>query len=415
MRPATLLLTLALFAGNLSAQRGVPDPVFRTVPFDDWLAERRQDPVNWSLQLLGPSLSLHQRLVAQVQVAIKAKELAQFDGHRELIVFVQLTDAAGDRYQSHGTIDLKSVRDRPSVESITYRHAFFVRPGEYRADAGILDAESRIHSVRTERFRVSAIKRDPLPDSCRNCPPIEFLSSVDPPDMWYLPEAGGRLNLDTKPSAPVTIDIIGNLSPSERFSGSLRVRDRLLSLLIPSLKTLSQIDCTGCSMNAALVDLYRRRVAFQAAGRSAFKWARLRPTLADTDTATIDVNALKGRAHAASYLVSQVQKRIQPRHVVIVISRPVDFDTRQEAGPADPAATSDYRLFYIRLLPPPLPPRVEGIPRERRVGGGRGPAFDRFDSLVPLLKPLGPRVFDVESAEQMRKALAAILDEINKM
>jgi hypothetical protein len=38
-----------------------------------------------------------------------------------------------------------------------------------------------------------------------------------------------------------------------------------------------------------------------------------------------------------------------------------------------------------------------------------------IDQLEPTLKPLAPRVFDVETPEEFRKALATIVAEIAKM
>jgi hypothetical protein len=38
-----------------------------------------------------------------------------------------------------------------------------------------------------------------------------------------------------------------------------------------------------------------------------------------------------------------------------------------------------------------------------------------IDQLEPTLKPLAPRLFDVETPEDFRKALAAILTEIAKL
>jgi hypothetical protein len=40
---------------------------------------------------------------------------------------------------------------------------------------------------------------------------------------------------------------------------------------------------------------------------------------------------------------------------------------------------------------------------------------EAFDSLQPLLKPLQPRLYDVYSPEQFRKALSSLLDEIAKL
>ena len=66
-----------------------------------------------------------------------------------------------------------------------------------------------------------------------------------------------------------------------------------------------------------------------------------------------------------------------------------------------------------------------GLSRHRGLGGFPGrprtPLGERIalrrimDQLEPFLKPLDPRLFDVLSAEQFRKALAAIMSEISAM
>ena len=43
------------------------------------------------------------------------------------------------------------------------------------------------------------------------------------------------------------------------------------------------------------------------------------------------------------------------------------------------------------------------------------PEPEAFDSLQPLLKPLQPRLFDVYSPDQFRKALSSLLDEIARL
>ena len=40
---------------------------------------------------------------------------------------------------------------------------------------------------------------------------------------------------------------------------------------------------------------------------------------------------------------------------------------------------------------------------------------EAFDSLEPLLKPLQPRLFEVYTPEQFRKALASMLEEIARL
>ncbi|MCX6625304.1 MAG: hypothetical protein NTY38_30435 [Acidobacteria bacterium] len=420
MKTVLLLSFLLAAVPRLIAQGGVRDPAFSRVPFDEWLQGRNETPMRWSLSVDRAMLSYHQRLMVRCELRIDGKELLRRSREGHLAIFVQIEDPAGALYQDHGLIDLSKLKEGGKTDYLSYSQFLFVLPGEYRADVALFDTATREHSVREEKFRVSALRDDPLSDAWRDLPPVQFLSSTEAPDLWYQPALPGRLSLPVTPRRPLQIEVLANLTPSERLSASLRVRDRNLSILIPALKTISQIDCSGSTLNAALLDLSRRRIPFREANVRNLDWLRMKQAFAEVDPATIDIKSLEDRSRSASFFVREVESRIAPSRVVIVLSRPVTFVTSQDARPAAEPAASGYRLFYIRLLPPPPPARFsspeDSLRRGRRSFQGRMPGgLDRFDQLAPLLKPLGPRVFDVETPAQFRKALAAILAEIERM
>ena len=92
--------------------------------------------------------------------------------------------------------------------------------------------------------------------------PIEALIADDgPPGSWYLPFSG-RLRLAVATPHPIEVDLVVNLTPSERLSGSTGALDRNLSFLLPIFKVLSQVEWRNAAFNIALLDLARRRVAF---------------------------------------------------------------------------------------------------------------------------------------------------------
>jgi hypothetical protein len=101
------------------------------------------------------------------------------------------------------------------------------------------------------------------------------------------------------------------------------------------------------------------------------------------------------------------------------------FDADQDLAGVELKAAPDSRVFYIRIQSPPAS-RYVLAPSGRRRGGfpGRGPMPGQdienpngigMDQLEPMLKPLEPRLFDVATAEQFRKALATIMSEIASM
>jgi hypothetical protein len=108
---------------------------------------------------------------------------------------------------------------------------------------------------------------------------------------------------------------------------------------------------------------------------------------------------------------------------LIVLSAPMSFGSGEDLHPIKAAKDPNQRLFYIRYRSPA--PRVFPPPEESPFGRQRGamgrglprptPYAPQLDSLEGTLKPLDPRLFDVETPEQFRKALAAILGEIARM
>jgi hypothetical protein len=104
----------------------------------------------------------------------------------------------------------------------------------------------------------------------------------------------------------------------------------------------------------------------------------------------------------------------------------VEFESGVDLHPIQATAAPDSRVFYIRYRT--VRPHPERQAEPGRFGRGRwdaaGPEGRRpgyrrqemeIDQLEPTLKPLAPRVFDVETPEEFRKALATIVAEIAKM
>ncbi len=100
--------------------------------------------------------------------------------------------------------------------------------------------------------------------------------------------------------------------------------------------------------------------------------------------------------------------------VIIVLSSAFRFTEPQTLQPVNHDGPYAAKVFYIRYQPPSrliLPP--PGISRVPETPIRADYSID--DQLEPLLKPLDPRLFEVSTADQLRKALAAMLAEISKL
>ena len=244
------------------------------------------------------------------------------------------------------------------------------------------------------------------------------------PTGWYLPFAS-RLRLAVEPLHPVEVDLIVNLTPAEKLSGSTEALDRNLSILLPIFRVVSQVEWRNAALNVSLLDLAHHRVAFRQDDVHRLEWRQARRSLAEINPGIIDVESLEKRRFNAEFFLNEIGRRIReplearPR-VVIVLSSPVEFQSGQELNPIDLGARPDFRIYYFRYQPQPQPV-FTGRPIGRRAWAQtrrlpqRQPFVPEPDQLEPLLKPVDPHLYDVTTPEQVRRALAGMMAEIAKM
>jgi hypothetical protein len=416
-----ILFSLSAFAQSL-------DPAFATIPFDHWLTEHDQAHFQWTVKVSGGHLTNMQRLGATVEIEIDGNELANRRGRGELALFVQFSDSDHRVFQNHGAIELKNATEEAAKSNIVYTQTAVVAPGDYRIDVAVLDTNTKEHATLTRLLHVAPLKNDPLPDSMRGLPQVEFTPTGDPPDVWYQPELTGKLQLPLEVRRPLRIEVLANASPSSigaRFrTGELN--SRILADLLPGLKAISQIDLSQGNLNVSLIDLTRRQVLFtQAEVTRSLDWSKLRPALLQADPNKIDVRELSDSRQNPQFFVQEVRRRIKTEAALVVLSGPIAFATSDDRRPIELPTELEgkpSRVFYLRFHPTPVRRQVleQSVVGARRRGGLMQPssallAQEPPDSLVSLLKPLQPHVYDIYDAEQFRKALAEIMKEISRM
>ena len=148
-------------------------------------------------------------------------------------------------------------------------------------------------------------------------------------------------------------------------------------------------------------------------------WPRLKAALGEANTASIDVHSLSERHHDAQFFVSQVRSLLRASEepcVIVVLTKPVAFESGEDLEPVSLESLPACRVVYIRYRAPlqPVAPfgrQMGGRGRGARMGGPmirNRPPQDVIDQLAATLKPLRPKVFDVETPEQTTRALAEI-------
>lgn len=419
IRSFTLLFFGAVFLAQPYNQRDQLDPAFQNIPFDQWLGEHHQSPFRAALSVPHAELSFQQRLIAPVQIKLDGRDLEARRGRGTLLFLIQITDSDGTRYQDHGSIELSKLDENIKSADLEFSKRALFRPGNYRVAVAILDTASNEHITVQEEFRVAAPRHELLPDAWRDLPPVEFVNDEESPDSWFLPGIRSRLQWAASVHSPAQINVVVNVAPSVTVPGSRSTTPSGgMSALIPTLKVISETGSQSISEHVELLDLARRRAVFQQKDVHDIDWPRLKASFGEADTASIDVHSLSERHHDAQFFVSQVRNLIRSSEgpcVLVVLTRPVAFDSGEDLDPISLEALPACHVFYIRYHAPvqfsgPFA-QMGGRGRGSRMGGpvhhNRAPQ-DVIDQLEPTLKPLTPRVFDVETPEQMAKALAEI-------
>jgi hypothetical protein len=366
----------------------------------------------WDGRAFATGLSNHQRLRARLEIEIGCEELYKRRGQGELRLSATIRDASGRQWPVEWTLPLDHVAPAPKGSILVRRADAFVLPGDYQVRFAIGDIADA-----TRALHIQPIAGDPLPDLWRDLPAVEFVAPEDPPEAWYLPRVEA-LPLPVRTSAAVRVAVLVNLWPGDPVAGRRGLHEQILRALIPSLKAASQIQPSSGSLDVALLDVARQRVAFEQSGRP-LEWTRLREALGGMNPNLIDAGSLEKRNATAQFFAAEVVRRAESAGeacAAIVLSPPAAFDRRQDLTPVKPRSASHCRLFYVRYdVTPPAedwnraPMLMPGV----KVDAPLRPRRPLADELAGTIAPLEPRLFDVHSAMEFRSVLAAILGDLS--
>ncbi len=428
-----LLAVTAQVAAPGERQTGWHDPEFARFPFQQWLAAGHQSQIRWSVFVLPPELSTHQRMILRVTLRVDGKELEKRRGAGEFVALIEYRDGNGHVWQNHLSIDPAKLEAALQRQYLDIGFYAFVLPGDYTIGLAVCDPGTMQHSATLRKVHVIGPKSDPLPDSWSGLPPVETLpGGLEPPDIWYLPDVETRLRLPVESKRPLHIQILLNATPTETRAGSLSAMRDNMSVLIPALKTLSQMQLRSGAIDAALLDLTHRKVVFEQNRIHELDWDSMRKFFLETKPGIIDVHTLADRRKMLAFFAGEVSRRLVSRDegevpVVIVLSGPAFFEDQEAATPPREVAGSNRPLIYIRYRTVQMPRRYPaGAPRP--AGYGRFPvttlAPPNQEMLIPPMKEddlektaeaLNARLFDAASALQFRRILAALVEQLSAM
>ena len=435
-------LLVAALAAQLAAQ-GVAPHAFSAVPFDQWLGEPDQKGLHWNIRVADPELSNHQRLASRLEITVDGAELAKRRGEGgAFVLLMQVSDEQHRKWRDFESVDLSRLPATVKSSDAVYYRNFFVLPGDYEVVVAAYDLATSEHFLTRRKFHVASLHNDPLPDSWKGLPSVEFVRLPGGPANWFLPFVRSRVKVTAAPTRPAHIDVLLNVSPPDFQAGSARVRNRNLSALLPSFKVLAQMEHENTTLNAAVLNLSRQQIVFRQDSVRRLDWPRLMASIEEDKPGIIDVKSLENRHSSPQFFAGEVMRRLTPEHIVagesagsigeagaipekphavIILTSPVTFEDGADLRPVEAAIPADAKLFYLRYQPAPTTQLTSARrPGARRTPDGfflppRAGAGPISDQLAAVLKPAEPKLYDVTTPEQFRRALAAVLAEIAKM
>jgi hypothetical protein len=169
-----------------------------------------------------------------------------------------------------------------------------------------------------------------------------------------------------------------------------------------AIAALSQLDLAQGSLSITGLDLIRREVLLEQRDIQELDWVALQDAFHKADSSLISVRALEGRKENGTFFREFLKQRLTtapaseqvPLRVFIVVTGSILFAPGADLEPLQLEVDCHCRVYHLRF----------------RLTQG-----DVFDHLRNLMKPLQPRTFNLTTPRDLRKAIAEILVELQKL
>lgn len=410
-RRLTVLFCLVLACSASQQKKSEPEPnPFEQLPFAQWVAQGKVEQMPWDTSVYFIGLSNHQRLVARVVMDVSAKALAKRGTQGNILGLVQLTDASGKTYRHYGRLDVSSVDPDGNSRDVTDYWDLFVLPGTYTVDMAVYHTATKEHNFIQRKLKVPSLKHDPLPQAWRDLPAVEFVDPAKPPEKetFFHPDIRGKLSLPLVTHTAIQLQVLLDLTPSELFAGSQSRYKRYLIGAVPAFKVFSQINVQNGTLDMAILDLEQQQVAFEQKDVKTLDWPVLKTALNAMGPATVNVKTLEVRQPKPVFLRDEVARRLNVPEATPRSSHP--FQAFIIFG----SSLTDYSFNHLQENPLPENCNCRVYYLEYDFSRTNS-EFSAIKNVEKMLRPVRVRSFHVNTPEEVRKALATILNEVSEL
>ncbi|HJZ63327.1 MAG TPA: hypothetical protein VKD70_03345 [Candidatus Acidoferrum sp.] len=425
---AALLIFFSILPSISVAQTDETKSLFQAVPFNQWVTEGPKEELPWRTWVSSPELSLHQRMLVRFEVQLEGREVLKRCCDGRAVALLEIIDFRGQSFRNYAVENIRQARADLSQAVVVLSWDVFLLPGDYQVAMALYYSGQAGHSLLLKKLAVSPPKNDPLPEAWRGLSTVEF---CDPQpeglDEFLLPRIEGQLNLPVNNQRPIRVEIFENLTP---YTAELRTPlwyHERLRVYLPILKSLAQLKMRNGSLNLATMDFARSRLTFEQRDipDGHLDLTRLKDSLAGNATSRVDVHDIRKPDHYGKFFAQEISERLdmasrtnvsqvnRPLHVLIIVSG----DMALGAAPIAPRPNGDALVFYLRCDFAPVGvfhgPVNSNLPYAWQISSLKAEQLD--DGIGKALKNLKPHSYTVNSAESVRKAMAAIISELSRM
>jgi len=395
----SLLCSLCSVPLTTGRARQNPGLDLRSIPIGSWLNAGEHTEIPWDVRVRDPLLRLDQRIELAYLGAIDAKNLNKTGTHHELFVISRVSSPDGE-WVSQTNIVWKSVDEELAKNvQVQFTTRAVIQPGDYMLWIVLYDRATGKYNLTKKHVKVPEIHGDPLPDLYRRMPLVEFPEFSD--DDTGPGTVNSLLNLPVRNKQPVQVELVSMLSPPEQWTGRSRVVRAHNNDTMGTVAALSQMELTAGTISITGLDLVRRQVLFQQDEFKSVNWGSLMEAAKKAQSPDVTAAALQGSKNNGAFFRDFLDRRLNAPHtagnpvrVIIVVTSSTLFESGSDLRPVQTEGDCHCRLYYLRF---------------------RLNANDVFDELERFMKPLHPHVFNLLTARDLRKALAEIVEDLEKL
>ena len=408
LKTAAFIGVLCLFIGSAvaarsahSVQSGEDSPLdLKSIPISDWLNAGEAAEVPWEFRVADPYLRIDQRLEVSYVARISARDLNRTGKTHELFFVSRVSSNDGEWLEQPNIARRVIEQELPRGTQAEFFMRVCVQPGDYLLWLVLYDRQTGKHNVAKRRLRVPELRGDPLPDLYRRIPLVEF-PKIEDSDQKGPGFVTGQLYLPVHNKHSLQVELVSTLSPPEQWTGRNRVLRTHTDLTVGALAALSQMELAEGTMSIAGLDLVRHQVLFEQPGVRSVDWASLMEALKKAQSPEVSAQALQGSKNNSAFFREFLNRQIRGEassessvRIIIVVTSSQLFERGADLTPLQIEGDCHCRVYHLRF---------------------RLNMTDVFDEIEKIIKPLHPRTFNLLSARDLRRAIAEIVRDLEKL